>query len=157
MTGETQYSYPVAAPQQQPKPRDAAYLDEIKGQLMGINSRLRILEERFSNTQKREQVTEQNVISHNRKMGADLKTMASDIRELKNRLEETREALQRIVNEINTMAKREEVDVLKKYLNLWEPVKFVTVNQVERIVKEMIENKTESEKSESNRQQQPKN
>ena len=151
MNGETQYSYPVAAPQQQPKPQshDASYLDEIKGQLMGINSRLRILEERFSNTQKREQVTEQNVLAHNRKMGADLKTTASDIRELKNRLEETREALQRIVNEINTMAKKEEVDVLKKYLNLWEPVKFVTTNQVERIVKEMIEEKKGQEHQES--------
>ena len=44
-----------------------------------------------------------------------------------------------LVKELQTAAKRDEVKVLEKYINLWNPVKFVTQNEVEQIVKEMLE------------------
>jgi hypothetical protein len=44
-----------------------------------------------------------------------------------------------IIKELRMSAKKEEVDGLKKYVELWEPVKFVTQNQVEKIVEEKVE------------------
>ena len=39
---------------------------------------------------------------------------------------------------MKTSAKRDEVKVHEKYINLWNPVKFVTQNEVESIVKEIL-------------------
>ena len=39
------------------------------------------------------------------------------------------------------MAKKDDVQVMKKYLELWEPIHFVTQEQVEKIVQDMLERK----------------
>ena len=40
-----------------------------------------------------------------------------------------------------SLAKKDEVKTLQKYVTMWEPIKFVTENQVEEIVKDMISKK----------------
>ena len=42
------------------------------------------------------------------------------------------------ISELKNAAKRDEVKVLEKYINIWNPVKFVTQNEVESIVKDML-------------------
>ena len=46
-----------------------------------------------------------------------------------------------IAKEMQIFAKKDEVKTLQKYVTMWEPIKFVTENQVEEIVKEIISKK----------------
>ena len=43
-----------------------------------------------------------------------------------------------IAKEMQIFAKKNEVKTLQKYVTMWEPIKFVTENQVEEIVKDII-------------------
>lgn len=38
-------------------------------------------------------------------------------------------------------ATKEEVHTLNKYINLWEPVNFVTQNEVEKIISRMLDDR----------------
>ena len=51
---------------------------------------------------------------------------------------EIKDKILELVKELKTNAKRDEVKVLEKYINYWNPAKFVTQNEVEAIVKEII-------------------
>ena len=46
-----------------------------------------------------------------------------------------------IIKELQSVARKEEVKVLEKYINLWNPIKFVTSNEVEQIVNDALERK----------------
>ncbi|MBI2142975.1 hypothetical protein HYU20_01385 [Candidatus Woesearchaeota archaeon] len=119
--------------------RDAAAPSQLSQSIGEIERRLRSLEEKYSNLERRSQVTEENMLSSNRKMKAEIKLGSEEISELKAQLAEVNEKIKALVREFQGFARAEDVDVIRKYLNLIEPLGFVTQNEVERIVRQKVE------------------
>lgn len=111
----------------------------VNEQVNKVSRRLRVLEERYSNLQRKDLVSDQNMLRSHKKIHTELRSVNMEISDLKKDLKEIKETVGLIVRELRNCARREEVRVLEKYLNLWQPVKFVSQNQVVKIVKQMIE------------------
>ena len=122
--------------QQKPMQQDVSSFAEDIGNL---SRRLRLLEESFGNLRRSLQLTEQNMLSKNKSFSTEIRTTASDIGEIKKELNDVKEKILEMVSELETNAKKEEVKILEKYINMWNPIKFVTQNEVEQIVKEILE------------------
>ncbi len=122
---------------QQPVPDTSGFTTDMNT----LSRRLRLLEEGFTNLRRFFQVTEENIIAKNKHYSADIKTINSDIVEVRKELQDVREKLGIVIRELQTVARREEVKVLEKYINLWNPVKFVTQNEVDQIINEILEKK----------------
>ena len=105
-----------------------------------LGRRLRVIEERYANMQNKVQITEQNMVSKNKQLSAEIKTTNLDIHEIKNEINQLKNQFLMIMKEIQSTAKKEEVKVLERYLNLWEPIKFVTHDEIEDIIKRVIDN-----------------
>ena len=103
-----------------------------------LGRRLRILEESTTNIRRELQVTEQNMLGKHKLFSTEIKTFSSDIRDIKVDISEIREKILDLVAELKEAAKRDDVKVLEKYINFWNPVKFVTHNEVEALVKEIL-------------------
>ena len=115
---------------------------DFSGMTTDINTlsrRLRLLEEGFTNLRRFFQITEENIISKNKHYSAEIKTLASDINEIRKEIQELKDKLILVIRELQTVARKEEVKVLEKYINLWNPIKFVSQNEVEQIVNEILE------------------
>ena len=108
-----------------------------------LGRRLMVLEKSFTNLRGSLQVTEQNMLSKNKLFATDIRTLTSDIGDIKKEIAEIKEKILELVGELKTNAKRDEVKVLEKYINFWNPVKFVTQNEVEAIVKEFLKKEKE--------------
>src|SRR3989338_3253102 len=91
-----------------------------------LSRRLRLLEEGMTNLRKFFQVTEENTIAKNKHYSVEIKTINSDILELRKEMQEIRDKMMLIIKELQSVARKEEVKVLEKYINLWNPIKFVT-------------------------------
>lgn len=104
-----------------------------------VERRLRALEEKYSNLERRSQVTEENMLSSDRKIKAEIKLLTSEVSDVKANAAEAMEKLKAIVRELDGFARVEDVDVIRKYLNLLEPLGFVTQNEAERMVKQAVE------------------
>lgn len=104
-----------------------------------VERRLRTLEERFSNLERRSQVTEENMLSSDKKLRADIKMINEELSETRSRLADLLDKIKAIIMEFRGVAKLEDVDVIRKYLNLIEPLDFVTQNEVKRIVQEAVD------------------
>jgi len=48
------------------------------------------------------------------------------------------EAYYDIIKELDIFAKKEQLKVLEKYINLWNPLNFVTTKEVEKIIEEKL-------------------
>ena len=57
--------------------------DAVVDQLTSVSRRLRVLEERYSNLDRRIQMSEQNMLNNHRSLNTELKTTASDVSDLK--------------------------------------------------------------------------
>ncbi|MBS3103069.1 hypothetical protein J4458_06535 [Candidatus Woesearchaeota archaeon] len=114
-------------------------LSNINSDLNNVSRRLRLLEESFTNMRRSLQVTEENMLQKNKTFATEIKTINSEINEVRNEIADVKDKILMLVQELKTAAKRDEVKVLEKYINLWNPVKFVTQNEVEAIVKDMLE------------------
>jgi len=106
-----------------------------------LSRRLRLLEEGFTNLRRFFQVTEENMIAKNKHFSAEIKTLTSDINEIRKEIQEIKDKLLLVIRELQTVARKEEVKVLERYINLWNPIKFVTQNEVEQIINEVLEKK----------------
>ena len=122
----------------QPPPETPDY-GGITGDVNSLSRRLRLLEEGFTNMRRFFQITEENTIAKNKHYSAEIKTLASDIIEIRKELQELKDKLVMVIRELSVVARKEEVKVLEKYINLWNPVKFVTQNEVEQIINEVLD------------------
>lgn len=103
-----------------------------------INTRLRVSEERYTDLRRKLQLIEQNILAHQKKSQSDLKTIQSDVLEVKRAMKEMQERLIMTIKELQLTARKEDVDVMKRYVEMWNPVTFATVEQVEKIIDEKM-------------------
>ena len=111
-----------------------AFTDDIGN----LSRRLRLLEQSFTNMRRALQVTEQNMLSKNKSFSTEIRTITSDISDIKEELAEIRERMLEMMKELKEAAKRDEVRILEKYISFWDPVKFVTQNELESLVKDIL-------------------
>ncbi|MBW2986778.1 hypothetical protein KY333_05400 [Candidatus Woesearchaeota archaeon] len=111
-----------------------------------ISARLKISEERYNDLRKKMLLIEQNMISNHKKAMNEVKMIDSDIAELHNKINMLEERMILIVKELKLTAKKEDVDVMKKYVELWNPMRFVTRETVESVVKDVLNKNNTSEK-----------
>lgn len=112
---------------------------ELAESVSMVTRRLRVIESRFENVRKKLQFIEQNMLEQNKRLASEVKMTNMEILEMKSGMLELQERMRMIVKEVQLRADKEDVDVLKKYLSYWEPIKFVTQEQVEKIVKRILE------------------
>lgn len=113
----------------------------VTSDVNAISRRLRLLEEGFTNLRRFFQITEENIIAKNKHYSAEIKTLASDVNEIRKEIQEIKDKLLLVIRELQVVARKEEVKVLEKYINLWNPIKFVTQNEVEQIISEVLDRK----------------
>lgn len=122
-------------------PQQAPNYGDVTSDVNALSRRLRLLEESFTNLRRFFQVTEKNALEKNKNFTTEIKTLASDIMEIKKEMQDIRDKLFLIIKELQTTARKDEVKVLEKYINLWNPIKFVSHNEVEQIINEVLEKK----------------
>ncbi len=113
----------------------------IPQELESTINRLRVLEERYTNLQTELRVTEENMIRRGKKVTTDIKTLTLDINELRKEINDIKDKVLMIIKELQSCAKREDVKVLQKYIEMWEPMNFVTHKEVEEIIDEKLAQK----------------
>jgi len=107
-----------------------------------VNSRTRILENKYSLMGERLLIINQNMIEEYKRSSKELQTITKDISNLKKDLEEIKNTLRHIVQEMSTFAKKENVKTIEKYINILNPLNFVTEEQVLKLLKEKKGDKT---------------
>ena len=116
-------------------------VNELLKHFSDVSRTLRILEERYINLRRKTQVTDQNMLSINKNITREIKTINSEVDELRRSLEKIKQDVKLIQNDLSICASASDVNVIKKYLNFWEPLNFVTEAQVRDIVRGILNKK----------------
>lgn len=110
--------------------------DDVSNKISQIASSIRILEDRYTNLRKKSQLTDQNLIELQKEYYKEKKHMSEELLDSKIKLQELMDDLKIINGELKDTVKQKDLQVLNKYLDLWEPMQFVTRKEVERALNE---------------------
>ncbi len=102
--------------------------------LLEVSSRVRGLEGQYNLLRDRTLVVNQNLVGSHKKLHAEFLSVQEDIASLKHDIFALKETIRHLVQELSHVARAEDVRILEKYINLWNPMKFVTEDDVKKIL-----------------------
>jgi septal ring factor EnvC (AmiA/AmiB activator) len=141
------FKMPLFTAQKAP-PSSAPEPPSMAGQV-DVLSRLRIYEGRYAELRKNIVVVEQNMLSHYQKTNRELKDLYTEVSELRRQIIDIQDNVTKIIKELGLLATKSDVNVLKRVIDYLDPVKFARIDQVERMVKEAMSDKSGDEEEES--------
>ena len=118
------------------KPLDPRVISLLK-EVSHLSTKLRLLEERYSNLRKKTQLTDQNMLETHKKITIEVKTSNSDVNDVRRDLNKITDDIRLIVSELKETAKKEDVVIMQRYLDLWEPLNFITRDELERMADQL--------------------
>ena len=107
---------------------------EITQVIVDLNNRVRTLENKYNLLGERLLIVNQNMIEEYKRLLRELKIVNDDTREMRQEIFLTQDAMRNVVKEMELFAKKEQIKVLEKYIDLLNPMRFVTEEEVESIV-----------------------
>lgn len=99
------------------------------------------LESKVNNLIREMDVLKNDFMKRSSQLSKDMKTATDDLVELKHEQEKTLQKMDLIIGELKKTAGTEEVAVLKKYIDLWNPMNFVTQRDLQRAVETAVNEK----------------
>ncbi len=103
--------------------------------LNDLNTRIRILEGKYNLTRERILMINQNMVDHYKSLNIEVKSVNEDLKEVKESIELLKNTMKDIINELKLFAKKEQVKILEKYINMWNPLNVVTEEEVIELIK----------------------
>lgn len=109
-------------------------LDPVQKGIGDLSRRLRVLEERYVVLRRKGQLTEENLMSDIKDVREEVEKTRQEALELRRLMADIDDKLDRFLEQVKTAAPRQDVLVLKKYLEMWDPIQYVTRDEVRRAV-----------------------
>lgn len=132
---------PTVAPKA-PKKEILAQQEAVRTATARVNevaSRLAVLEERVANLRKNSRIGEKSLISYDQDTKSSLKALHERLTGLARKVSEVHEKINVMSAEFSTIAKKHELQVLERYLDLWQPLSFMTREEAKLLIKEVLE------------------
>ena len=104
-------------------------------QPIGADERVRVLESRYSLMRDRLFLINQNMISEYKKLNKDIKFLSDEVKDVKQDLTEIKSLMRNFINELQGFAKKDDLKVVQKYLEIINPVNFMTEEDVKKIIR----------------------
>jgi len=104
------------------------------------------LEGKVNNLTREVDLLKGNIIKKNEDAKKELKSMNEDLLDFKRKQEEILQKMDLIIKELKQTAGIEQVMVIKKYIDLWNPMNFVTQRDLDRAIEAKLMLKEEHHK-----------
>ena len=97
------------------------------------------LESKVNNLLREVNVLKNDFINRANKLNKDFKTLSDDLLEIRHEQEKTNQKMTLIINELKQTAGAEEVVTLRKYVEFWNPLNFVTQRDLEKAIESKLD------------------
>lgn len=99
---------------------------------------VKALEGKVNNLMREVEVLKSDLVKRQGQLGKDVKTVNDDLLDFKHQQEQLLQRMDLVIHELTQTAGIEEVQVLKKYVEYWNPLMFVTQRDVDRILESKL-------------------
>lgn len=109
-------------------------INPVVGGITELSERLRVLEERYIVLRRKGQLSDENLINSEKDIQRTIEKLNRDVADLHRKLAELDEKLDRFLEQVKNTAPRKDVLALRKYVEMWEPLNFLTRDEALRLL-----------------------
>ena len=103
-----------------------------------LHSKLRNLESKNNLLGENLLTVNQNTIEEYKRINKEIEIINNDLKNLKEELFNLKQIIRGFLNEVDFFAKKSDIKVLEKYINLWNPLEFVREEEIDKIIEEKL-------------------
>ncbi len=111
-------------------------VSDFELRLSGITRAMKLLEERYDSIRQQIRFIDQNLLDTKKKLEAEIKATDSELGELNIELKSLKENAANFSKELKMAAKSQDLAAVSKYVEMWEPVEFLTRKQAELMIEQ---------------------
>jgi hypothetical protein len=119
----------------------------LTSEVTALATRLKLAEERYQNLSKRNQITEESLLAFEKDIKAELRAITKQAVELRKHIADMNMKIDTIMGELGNMVHKPEFSVAERYLDLWQPVEFVTRQEAKRLIADAMPRKVPLEEN----------
>jgi predicted RNase H-like nuclease (RuvC/YqgF family) len=137
------YSPPTSPPPAKPtkqRGHDEEFLS-ISRSVSELMSRLRLLEERYSNLRREHQTTSHNMIENHQTISRLIRKFNDEVITIKREFQDVKEQITSMQGELVDVAKARDLKVVSRYIDFWEPVMFITRQEAQKMIDDALKTK----------------
>ncbi len=108
----------------------------IQEQVKTMLDTVRNIEARVTTMDKKIHIIETNLLDFKKKSNSEVKTIHTSILNNEKEISLVSKNVMKITADLNNFARVEEVGTIRKYLELWKPINFVTYNELDNVLDE---------------------
>lgn len=101
-----------------------------------FSEKLSSIERKMNSVFDQLKIVEQDSIEKHKEVLKQLETAKDEVSSFEKKLGELNDNIDRLNERFGEFASKEKVKVLEKYINLWDPIKFVTRQEVESLLEQ---------------------
>ncbi len=116
-----------------------AKVDTHSKTLVTVIQRQKDIESQLQSLNEKIDMIDHNAVGDFKKVFAKSKTIKDDISDVKAELEKIKEFQEKITKQLKLFSTVDEVKKLEKYIDLWEPLNFVTRDELEKSQRDTVE------------------
>ncbi len=116
---------------------DPNYLN-LSRQLGELLSQLRLLEERYANLRREHQLVGKNMIDNHNAVRKRQRAIDDEIVSLKHNFSELKQQFSLMLSELEDAAKANDLKIIERYLDFWQPLDFITREEAEKLIEEAV-------------------
>ncbi len=118
---------PPTQPQQNPA-------QTIINRINDINSRLRLVEQRINQNRERLSIYDDQLLNLKKEVGKELDSINDSIMELRKSIKNIEDTIQHIIRELESTAKKQDINVIEKYVDMMDPTRYVTKEELKELL-----------------------
>jgi len=112
---------------------------DISTILSSYGARIKDIQERGNMLKERVLVLGQSFLKQEDDIRKDVAEIKDELKELRLDTERVKERVENLIAESENFARREELRIVEKQMKLWEPLKFVKIDEVKSMIEEAFE------------------
>lgn len=121
-----------------PAPEIIALESSVKDQVATVSSRLRLLETSLDSIRGHINLIDQSLIEKHKSVVSEVRSIELELRQMRADIELSKEMVDRISKRLEAFASRQELKVLERYIDMIQPMNFVTRSEIDSIIKKVL-------------------
>ncbi|MDD2678581.1 MAG: hypothetical protein PHG04_03505 [Candidatus Nanoarchaeia archaeon] len=96
-----------------------------------ITTRVRLCEERINHSKERLRVFDDQIIHDKKEVSKEISTLSGEIMDLRKNIKNIEDTIHHIIKELELTAKKQEINIIEKYVSMMDPTRYITKEEYE--------------------------
>lgn len=123
----------------------ARLLNEFGLRITTFEERMRIIEDKI-------RTLNNTIITQGKSFNEDLDSLRQKLQDIESTLIEIKGKVDYIISEAPSFVRRDEMKIIERFINMWQPIKFARIEDVKRLVDEKVREMKKNEKIEKDKE-----